>query len=225
MATPDRVSGLAHRLAAGAAWTCLSPPARAGDKVRVARRRLSCWARSRRTAGRSPGAEPPRACSIRPDRGALPAAADYASQALTNPTIPLEVAHRDPDYELSGLVQSAFAIANLDSPGMPSTGRFPARPWPDPPQLFSLVRLGSIFFGRPQRCTICGLYLGKAAIWHSQERSVATTGWPVVSLPPTVAIRWPATYRAKLREPDRVVRLAHDGTTFLSRRQWSSRLP
>jgi len=213
-----RGSGLATQVAAGRCLDVLEPcSARGGRlKVRLLEDGYPCWLEQADLLGAALAAEPPRRRLLDPGRieAALPAVLHYASQAADKPNHYLWGGTTGPNYDCSGLVQSAFASAGIWIPRDAYQQERFCQAVAIRPSLFSLVRPGDlIFFGRPQRCTHVGLYLGKGRYLHSSGAEHGHNGLAVDQLAAHSRDPVGSHYRSELRGAGRVVR-CHDGTTL-----------
>jgi cell wall-associated NlpC family hydrolase len=82
------------------------------------------------------------------------------------------------------------------------------------PGCYGLLRPGDlIFFGRPQRCSHVGLYLGGGRYLHSSGQQHGRDGIGIDGLDPQLQDPVSVHYRDELRGAGRVVR-CHDGSTL-----------
>lgn len=111
-------------------------------------------------------------------------------------------------------MQSAFASEGIWIPRDAYQQERFCQPVAVRPGVFALLRPGDlIFFGRPQRCTHVGLYLGTGRYLHSSGREHGRDGLGVDQLSPEADHPVSRHYRRELRGAGRVVR-SHDGTTL-----------
>ena len=111
-------------------------------------------------------------------------------------------------------MQSAFASEGIWIPRDAYQQERFCQPVAVRPGVFALLRPGDlIFFGRPQRCTHVGLYLGAGRYLHSSGREHGHDGLGVDQLSPEADHPVSRHYRRELRGAGRVVR-SHDGTTL-----------
>ncbi len=144
----------------------------------------------------------------------LPAVLAFAEKARHQPNHYLWGGTLGPDYDCSGFVQSAFASEGIWIPRDAYQQERFCQPVAVRPGVFALLRPGDlIFFGRPQRCTHVGLYLGAGRYLHSSGREHGRDGLGVDQLSPEADHPVSRHYRRELRGAGRVVR-SHDGTTL-----------
>ncbi|MFM8936684.1 MAG: NlpC/P60 family protein, partial [Vulcanococcus sp.] len=98
---------------------------------------------------------------------AIPAVLAFAAAARQRPNRYLWGGSLGPDYDCSGFIQAAFAAAGVWIPRDAYQQERFCQPVAVAPGVYSLLRPGDlIFFGRPQRCTHVGLYLGAGRYLH-----------------------------------------------------------
>lgn len=145
---------------------------------------------------------------------AIPAVLAFAAAARQRPNRYLWGGSLGPDYDCSGFIQAAFAAAGVWIPRDAYQQERFCQPVAVAPGVYSLLRPGDlIFFGRPQRCTHVGLYLGAGRYLHSSGREHGRDGLGVDGLDPQLNDPVSVHYRSELRGAGRVLR-AHDGTTL-----------
>jgi hypothetical protein len=145
-------------------------------------------------------------------RAALPAVLAFAERARQRPNRYLWGGSLGPDFDCSGLLQTAYAAAGVWIPRDAYQQERFCQPVAVRPGHYALLRPGDlIFFGKPQRCSHVGLYLGQGRYLHSSGREHGRDGLGVDSLDPQVADPVSVHYRLELRGAGRVVR-CHDGT-------------
>lgn len=145
---------------------------------------------------------------------AIPAVLAFAAAARQRPNRYLWGGSLGPDYDCSGFIQAAFAAAGVWIPRDAYQQERFCQPVAVAPGVYSLLRPGDlIFFGRPQRCTHVGLYLGAGRYLHSSGREHGRDGLGVDGLDPQLNDPVSVHYRSELRGAGRVLR-AHDGSTL-----------
>lgn len=145
---------------------------------------------------------------------AMPAVLAYAQQAALQPNHYLWGGCLGPDFDCSGLVQTAFAAAGIWIPRDAYQQERFCQPVAVSPGCYSLLRPGDlIFFGPPRRCTHVGLHLGGGRYLHSSGRQHGRDGIGLDGLDPQLMDPVSVHYRSELRGAGRVVR-CHDGTTL-----------
>ena len=210
--------GLATQAAAGRCLQVLEPPAGAMTRLRV--RLLEDgypgWVDPQRLLGhaRATAPRPPRLLLEAQIRAALPAVLAYAERARQQPNRYLWGGTLGPDFDCSGLIQAAYASAGIWIPRDAYQQERFCQPVAVAPGCYGLLRPGDlIFFGRPQRCTHVGLYVGDGRYLHSSGQQHGRDGLGIDGLDPQLQDPVSRHYRSELRGAGRVVR-CHDGTTL-----------
>ena len=216
MSSP-RTAGLATQAAAGRCLEVLAP-LQAGQRLRVRLREdgYPGWLEPQALLGQALAATPPRPrlLSAAQISAALPALLAFAERARQQPNHYLWGGSLGPDYDCSGLIQTAFAAAGIWLPRDAYQQERFCQPVAVAPGCYSLLRPADlIFFGRPQRCTHVGLYLGGGRYLHSSGRAHGRDGLGIDGLDPQLQDPVSGHYRRELRGAGRVVR-CHDGTTL-----------
>ena len=221
-----RGSGLATQAAAGRRIELLPPPpgpaataaARPGGRLRV--RLLEDgyrgWVELQALLGRAWACLPPpaRLPDGRAIAAAMPAVLAFAEAARQRPNHYLWGGTLGPDYDCSGFIQSAFAAAGIWIPRDAYQQERFCQSVAVAPGQYALLRPGDlIFFGRPQRCTHVGLYLGGGRYVHSSGREHGRNGIGIDGLDPQLQDPVSTHYRRELRGAGRVMR-CHDGSTL-----------
>ncbi len=119
-----------------------------------------------------------------------------------------------PDFDCSGLVQTAFASEGIWLPrDAYQQERFCDSLFASPSEL-ELLRLGDlIFFGTQERCDHVGIYVGQGFYWHSSGKVHGRNGIGSDQLDPKSKNHVSSYYCAKFRGAGRVNR-CHDGTSL-----------
>ena len=211
-------SGLATQAAPGRCLQVLQPPAGSGARLRV--RLLEDgypgWADPQRLLGHGRATAPqrPRQWAEAQIRAALPAVLAFAERARQVPNRYLWGGSLGPDFDCSGLIQAAFASAGIWIPRDAYQQERFCQPVAVAPGCYGLLRPGDlIFFGRPQRCTHVGLYVGGGRYLHSSGQQHGRDGLGLDGLDPQLQDPVSVHYRRELRGAGRVVR-SHGGTTL-----------
>lgn len=135
----------------------------------------------------------------------------FARQAMERPNEYLWGGTLGPDFDCSGLVQTAFASAGIWLPRDAYLQERFCRPVAVRPGQTSLLQMGDlIFFGTLQRCTHVGLHLGDGRYLHSSGREHGRNGIGIDDLNPRNNHPVARHYRAELRGAGRVMH-SHDG--------------
>ncbi len=175
-----------------------------------------CWLELSQLLERAIPAQPSRALPLGPSSIAarLPEVLTFAERALEQPNQYLWGGTLGPDFDCSGFVQSAFASSGIWIPRDAYQQERFCQPVAVRPGVFALLQPGDlIFFGRPQRCSHVGLYLGAGHYLHSSGKEHGRDGLGIDQLSPEADHPVSCHYRSELRGAGRVVR-CHDGTTL-----------
>ena len=213
-----RGPGLATQAAAGRCLQVLEPPTGsvARLRVRLLEDGYPGWVDPQRLLGhaRATARQRPPLLPEAQIRAALPAVLAFAERARQRPNRYLWGGTLGPDFDCSGLIQAAFASAGIWIPRDAYQQERFCQPVAVAPGCYGLLRPGDlIFFGRPQRCTHVGLYLGAGRYLHSSGQQHGRDGLGIDGLDPQLQDPVSAHYRRELRGAGRVVR-CHDGTTL-----------
>jgi len=155
---------------------------------------------------------PPRAW----DRAGIAARLDqvlaFGRAAMAQPNAYLWGGTLGPDFDCSGLVQTAFASVGIWLPRDAYLQERFCQPVAVLPGQTSLLQPGDlIFFGSPRRCTHVGLHLGDGHYLHSSGREHGRNGIGIDTLHPRNQDPVACHYRGELRGAGRVMH-SHDGT-------------
>jgi hypothetical protein len=213
-----RGPGLATQAAAGRCLQVLEPPTGsvARLRVRLLEDGYPGWVDPQRLLGhaRATARQRPPLLPEAQIRAALPAVLAFAERARQRPNRYLWGGTLGPDFDCSGLIQAAYASAGIWIPRDAYQQERFCQPVAVAPGCYGLLRPGDlIFFGRPQRCTHVGLYLGGGRYLHSSGQQHGRDGLGIDGLDPQLQDLVSAHYRRELRGAGRVVR-CHDGTTL-----------
>lgn len=208
-------AGLATQVAAGRHLRLLeSTPCQGRLRVRLLEDGYPCWLDAAALEQLAEPAPPP--LLPRLDRttiaARLEAVLGFAQAAETRANRYLWGGSLGPDFDCSGLLQTAYAAAGVWIPRDAYQQERFCQPVAVRPGHYALLRPGDlIFFGKPQRCSHVGLYLGQGRYLHSSGSEHGRDGLGVDSLDPQVTDPVSVHYRQELRGAGRVVR-CHDGT-------------
>ena len=213
-----RGPGLATQAAAGRCLQVLEPPTGsvARLRVRLLEDGYPGWVDPQRLLGhaRATARQRPPLLPEAQIRAVLPAVLAFAERARQRPNRYLWGGTLGPDFDCSGLIQAAYASAGIWIPRDAYQQERFCQPVAVAPGCYGLLRPGDlIFFGRPQRCTHVGLYLGAGRYLHSSGQQHGRDGLGIDGLDPQLQDPVSAHYRRELRGAGRVVR-CHDGTTL-----------
>ncbi|MEB3333527.1 MAG: C40 family peptidase [Cyanobacteriota bacterium] len=213
-------TGLATQVAAGRHLRVLEgPPFPEGPAPRLRVRLLEdgypCWLPlADLLAHGQPAPLPPSPRSWdRPSIAArLPAVLAFAEGAMAVPNHYLWGGTLGPDYDCSGLVQTAFAGVGIWLPRDAYLQERFCQPVAVGPEQTQLLQPGDLlFFGTPRRCTHVALHLGEGRYLHSSGREHGRNGLGVDDLHPRNDHPVARHYRGELRGAGRVMH-SHDGS-------------
>lgn len=210
----SRGTGLATQAAAGRVLRILDGKAHGRLRVRLLEDGYPGWLVPEQLLGRAMAARKPAPTLL--DRHAiasrLPAVLAFAEAALRQPNTYLWGGSLGPDYDCSGLVQTAYASAGIWLPRDAYLQERFCQPVAVRPGHTQLLQPGDlIFFGKPQRCTHVALHLGGGRYLHSSGREHGRNGLGLDDLCPHNADPVASHYRRELRGAGRVMR-CHDGS-------------
>ncbi|MFM7360630.1 MAG: NlpC/P60 family protein [Cyanobium sp.] len=212
-----RGPGLATQVGTGRHLRVLDPPPLGSSRLRV--RLLEdgypCWLEAAELAahGQSAPAPPllPRLDRAR-IRSRLPQVLAFAEAAAARGNVYLWGGSLGPDFDCSGLVQTAYAAAGIWLPRDAYLQERFCRPVAVGPGQTSLLEPGDlIFFGTARRCTHVGLHLGGGRYLHSSGREHGRNGIGLDDLNPRNEHPVARHYRQELRGAGRVMH-SHDGS-------------
>jgi hypothetical protein len=207
-------NGLATQVAAGRHLRVLeaAPPRL---RVRLLEDGYPCWLNINdlRAHGQPvAAAPPPRAWDATGIAARLPAVLAFAQQALTVPNRYLWGGTLGPDFDCSGLVQTAFAREGIWLPRDAYLQERFCQPVAARPGEISLLREGDlVFFGTARRCTHVGLHLGGGRYLHSSGQEHGRDGLGIDDLHPGNGHPVARHYREEWRGAGRVTH-SHDGS-------------
>jgi hypothetical protein len=189
---------------------------RVGNRLRV---RLHgdgypCWVEALALESHGHPAPPPPLPRLDRDRIAarLGAVLAFAEAARHSPNRYLWGGTLGPDFDCSGLVQTAYAQAGIWLPRDAYLQERFCRPVAVASGVTSLLLPGDlIFFGTPQRCTHVALHLDGGRYLHSSGRQHGRDGIGIDDLHPRNLDPVACHYRAELRGAGRVMH-SHDGS-------------
>ena len=209
-----RGAGLATQAAAGRVLQVLGDQAQGRLRVRLLEDGYPGWIQPTQLLGAAVAAAKPRPLLL--DRPAivrrLPAVLAFANAALHRPNTYLWGGSLGPDFDCSGLVQTAYARAGIWLPRDAYLQERFCQPVAVRPGDCRLLEPGDlIFFGPPQRCTHVGLHLGDGRYLHSSGREHGRNGLGIDDLAPHNPHPVASHYRLELRGAGRVMR-CHDGS-------------
>ena len=208
-------SGLATQAWAGRELQLLDQPARCGRRqVELAEDGYRAWVEPQDLLGRAWSCRPyqPRLLSAEVIQQRLPAVLRFCQTAAEQKNTYLWGGSLGPDYDCSGLMQRAFASEGIWIPrDAYQQERFcqPVAITADQQQLVRPADL--IFFGRPQRCTHVGLYIGGGRYLHSSGHEHGHNRIAIDTLHSWDNGPVATHYRMELRGAGRVQR-CHDGS-------------
>jgi hypothetical protein len=205
--------GLATQLAAGRHLRVLEAEG-ARLRVRLLDDGYPCWLERAALPQAALPAAPP--VLPRLDRASIAARLEgvlaFAEAARQQPNRYLWGGTLGPDFDCSGLVQTAYAAAGIWLPRDAYLQERFCQPVAVRVGETSLLEPGDlIFFGSPQRCTHVGLHLSDGRYLHSSGREHGRNGIGLDNLNPHNPDPVARHYRAELRGAGRVMH-SHAGT-------------
>ncbi len=215
-----RGPGLATEIQAGRHLTVLAaapadPGAETRLRVRLHEDGYPCWVEAGALESHGhPAASPPPLPRLNRNRIAarLGSVLAFAEAARHQPNRYLWGGTLGPDFDCSGLVQTAYAQAGIWLPRDAYLQERFCRPVAVASGVTSLLLPGDlIFFGTPQRCTHVALHLGGGRYLHSSGRQHGHDGIGIDDLNPRNRDPVACHYRAELRGAGRVMH-SHDGS-------------
>lgn len=142
----------------------------------------------------------------------LPRVLDFSLQALGQENSYRWGGTLGPNYDCSGLVQSAYSQAGIWLPRDAYLQERFCRPVAVRPDVVGLLEPGDlIFFGSPQRCTHVALHLGMGRYLHSSGLEHGRNGLGLDDLFSSNNDPVASHYRSELRGAGRVMH-SHDGS-------------
>ena len=142
----------------------------------------------------------------------LDAVVAFGLKALGQPNRYLWGGSLGPDFDCSGLVQTAYASQGIWLPRDAYLQERFCQPVAARSGITHLLEPGDlIFFGSPQRCTHVGLHLHNGSYLHSSGTTTGHNGLAIDNLSPTHGSAVASHYRQSLRGAGRVMH-GHDGS-------------
>ena len=142
----------------------------------------------------------------------LDAVLAFGLRALEQPNSYLWGGSLGPDFDCSGLVQTAYASEGIWLPRDAYLQERFCQPVAVHSGITHLLEPGDlIFFGSPQRCTHVGLHLHNGSYLHSSGTATGHNGLAIDNLSPTNGSAVASHYRQSLRGAGRVMH-GHDGS-------------
>ena len=216
----QRGEGLASQASAGRYLRVLeaSQPMGQGHQQRLRIRLLDDgypgWIEPNDLLGNAEAAPPPRPRPWnRPGiQQRLDAVIAFGLRALEQPNSYLWGGSLGPNFDCSGLVQTAYASQGIWLPRDAYLQERFCQPVAARSGITHLLEPGDlIFFGSPQRCTHVGLHVHNGAYLHSSGTSNGHNGLAIDNLSPTNGSAVATHYRQSLRGAGRVMH-GHDGS-------------
>ena len=208
-------SGLATQAWAGRELQLLDQPARYGRRqVELAEDGYRAWVEPQDLLGRAWRCRPyqPRLLSAELIQQRLPAVLRFCQSAAEQNNTYLWGGSLGPNYDCSGLMQRAFASEGIWIPrDAYQQERFCQKVAISADQQQLLRPADLVFFGRPQRCTHVGLYLGGGRYLHSSGQEHGHNRIAIDTLHSWDKSPVATHYRMELRGAGRVQR-CHDGS-------------
>ena len=208
-------SGLATQATAGRCLQIVEPAPLGGRlRVRLSEDGYPGWMEPSHLLGRAVAARAPRLPRL--SRTEITARLDtvltVALAAMEVPNTYLWGGTVGPNYDCSGLVQTAFASTGIWLPRDAYLQERFCRPVAVQPGVTHLLEPGDlIFFGTARRCTHVGLHLGGGRYLHSSGTEHGRNGLGIDNLNPRNPDPVASHYRGELRGAGRVMH-SHDGS-------------
>ena len=183
-------------------------------RVRLLEDGYPCWLEPQTLLLQAEPASPPRprAWNRHQIAARLEAVLSFALAALERPNVYLWGGTLGPDFDCSGLVQTAFAEQGIWLPRDAYLQERFCRPVAVQVGQTGLLEAGDLlFFGTPRRCTHVGLHLGSGRYLHSSGREHGRNGIGIDNLHPCNNDPVAVHYRLELRGAGRVMH-SHDGS-------------
>lgn len=183
-------------------------------RIRLLEDGYPCWLEPEVLFGQALPAPPPPLPTWSRDRIAqrLEAVLAFALAAMDQPNTYLWGGTLGPDYDCSGLVQTAFAHQGIWLPRDAYLQERFCQPVAVRVGQTGLLRPGDLlFFGTPRRCTHVALHLGEGRYLHSSGREHGRNGIGLDDLRPANPDPVALHYRRELRGAGRVMH-SHDGS-------------
>jgi NlpC/P60 family/Bacterial dipeptidyl-peptidase Sh3 domain len=207
-------SGLATQVAAGRHAQLLDGTDSKRLRVRLLEDGYPCWLERRDWQVHGQPAERPTPAALHHDkiRLRLNQVLDFCEQARCLPNRYLWGGSLGPNFDCSGLIQTAFASAGIWLPRDAYLQERFCQPVAVKPGTYYLLEPGDlIFFGTAQRCTHVGLHLGGGRYVHSSGQEHGRNGIGIDNLHPQNPDPVASHYRGELRGAGRVMH-SHDGS-------------
>ncbi|KEF42338.1 MAG: hydrolase [Cyanobium sp. CACIAM 14] len=183
-------------------------------RVRLHEDGYPCWVESLELLERARPSLPPILPRLDRHRiaGRLEVVLAFAEAARQRPNRYLWGGTLGPDFDCSGLVQTAYARAGIWLPRDAYLQERFCQPVAVASGVTCLLTPGDlIFFGTPRRCTHVGLHLGGGRYLHSSGRQHGRDGIGIDDLAPGNWDPVASHYRTELRGAGRVMH-SHDGS-------------
>ena len=208
--------GLATQVSAGRHLRVLDAPAAAPRvRVRLLDDGYPCWLNTAdllRWGQPKAVAPAPRGWDRAGIAARLPAVLAFAKEAMAVPNRYLWGGTLGPDFDCSGLVQTAFARVGIWLPRDAYLQERFCQPVAARPGQTSLLQPGDLlFFGTPRRCTHVALHLGEGRYLHSSGQEHGRNGLGVDDLHPRNDHPVARHYQGEWRGAGRVMH-SHDGS-------------
>ena len=207
--------GLATQAWTGRELQLLDEPSSCGRRqVELAEDGYRAWIEPQDLLGRawSCGPHQPNLLSAKTIQQRLPAVLRFCQAAAEQSNTYLWGGSLGPDYDCSGLMQRAFASAGIWIPrDAYQQERFCQSVAISADQTQLVLPADLIFFGRPQRCTHVGIYLGSGRYLHSSGKEHGHNRIAIDTLYSWDKNPVGTHYRMELRGAGRVQR-CHDGS-------------
>lgn len=209
-------SGLATQAAGNRRFEVLTPPRQGRVQVRLLEDGYPCWLSVDEVVGQARSTEPwrPQQLTGAAIAARIPHVLAWVEQAAQQANTYLWGGSLGPNFDCSGLVQTAFASQGIWVPRDAYQQERFCTPVAVNPGNDQLLRPGDLlFFGTPRRCTHVAIHQGNGRYWHSSGLEHGRNGIGSDSIHPRDQHPVANHYRAELRGAGRVER-CHDGSTL-----------
>ena len=209
-------SGLATQAASNRRFEVLTPPRQGRVQVRLLEDGYPCWLSVEEVVGQARSTEPwrPQQLTAAAIASRIPHVLAWVAQAAQQANTYLWGGSLGPNFDCSGLVQTAFASQGIWVPRDAYQQERFCTPVAVNPGNDQLLRPGDLlFFGTPRRCTHVAIHQGNGRYWHSSGLEHGRNGIGSDSIHPRDQHPVANHYRAELRGAGRVER-CHDGSTM-----------
>ncbi|MGC6482123.1 MAG: C40 family peptidase [Synechococcus sp.] len=209
-------TSLATQAAPGRRFQVMAPPSQGRVPVRLLEDGYPCWLALDAVVGQARACDgwQPRLLKTNTIAARIPAVLDWVATAAQRRNSYRWGGTIGPDFDCSGLVQTAFANQGIWLPRDAYQQERFCTPVAVHPGDDRLLRPGDLlFFGTPQRCTHVAIHQGAGRYWHSSGQDHGRDGIGSDTIHPHDSHPVACHYRGTMRGAGRVER-CHDGSTL-----------